>query len=105
MITDINLCASFEAVLLDSTGENVLHPANIQTMVNDVSKGVTALKNFAITSKDAVLMVFVVAIVQHLVYILITVSSASTAVTVLRSYAIILQDVQDSKNCSRCREI
>lgn len=42
-------------------------------------------------------MVFVVAIVQHLVYILITVSSASTAVTVLRSYAIILQDVQDSK--------
>lgn len=42
-------------------------------------------------------MVFVVAIVQHLVYILITVSSASTAVTVLRSYAIISQDVQDSK--------
>lgn len=40
-------------------------------------------------------MVFVVAIVQPLVYILITVSSASTAVTVLRSYAIILQDVQD----------
>lgn len=52
MITDINLCASFEAVLLDSTEENVLHPADIQTMVNDVSKGVTALKNFAITSKD-----------------------------------------------------
>uniref|UniRef100_K1RDP7 Uncharacterized protein n=1 Tax=Magallana gigas TaxID=29159 RepID=K1RDP7_MAGGI len=94
---NVVLCG-YAAVLLDSTGENVLHPADIQTMVNDVSKGVTALKNFAITSKDAVLMVFVVAIVQHLVYILITVSSASTAVTVLRSYAIILQDVQDSKS-------
>lgn len=52
MITDISLCASFEAVLLDSTGENVLQPAYIQTMVNDVSKSAIALKNFAITSKD-----------------------------------------------------
>lgn len=52
MITDISFCASFEAVLLDSTGENVLQPAYIQTMVNDVSKSAIALKNFAITSKD-----------------------------------------------------
>lgn len=52
MITDISFCASFEIVLLDSMGENVLQPAYIQTMVNDVSKGATALKNFAITSKD-----------------------------------------------------
>lgn len=52
MITNISFCASFEIVLLDSMGENVLHPADIQTMVNDVSKSATALKNFAITSKD-----------------------------------------------------
>lgn len=52
MITDVSFCASFEAVLLDSTGENVLQPAYIQTMVNDVSKSAIALKNFAITSKD-----------------------------------------------------
>lgn len=52
MITDISFCASFEIVLLDFMGENVLQSAYIQTMVNDVSKGVTALKNFAITSKD-----------------------------------------------------
>lgn len=52
MITDISFFASFETVLLDSMGENVLQPAYIQTMVNDVSKSATALKNFAITSKD-----------------------------------------------------
>lgn len=51
MITNISFCASFQIVLLDSMGENV-QPADIQTMVNDVSKGATALKNFAITSKD-----------------------------------------------------
>lgn len=51
MMTDISLCAWFEAVLLDSMGENV-QPADIQTMVNDVSKSATALKNSAITSKD-----------------------------------------------------
>lgn len=45
MITNISFCASFQIVLLDSMGENVLHPADIQTMVNDVSKSATALKN------------------------------------------------------------
>lgn len=52
MITDISFCASFETVLLDSMGENVLQPAYIQTLVNDVSKSATALKKIAITSKD-----------------------------------------------------